>query len=102
MEQFENVRAEKKANVYFEGKVSSRTIFLADGRRVTLGLMLPGVYKFSTNQNELMDITTGEMEVRLPESDWFTVAGGENFRVPAGQEFEVRARSLVDYCCYYS
>ncbi|WP_372748474.1 pyrimidine/purine nucleoside phosphorylase, partial [Litorivivens sp.] len=48
MSQFENVTIIKAANLYFEGKVSSRTVLFADGSRKTLGLMLPGEYTFGT------------------------------------------------------
>ncbi len=46
MSEFKNVTAVKKANVYFDGKVSSRVIILPNGERKTLGLMLPGEYTF--------------------------------------------------------
>ena len=41
---FENVTIVKKANVYFDGKVTSRTVLFADGTRKTLGIMMPGEY----------------------------------------------------------
>ncbi|MEC8138825.1 MAG: pyrimidine/purine nucleoside phosphorylase, partial [Pseudomonadota bacterium] len=36
MSQFDNVSVLKKANVYFDGKVSSRTVVFADGSTKTL------------------------------------------------------------------
>ena len=42
MEILKNVSVEKKANVYFEGKVTSRNIFLKNGTKQSLGIMLPG------------------------------------------------------------
>lgn len=47
-DQFENVTVIKKANVYFDGKVTSRTVLFPDGSRKTLGFMLPGEYEFNT------------------------------------------------------
>ena len=44
MEQFQNVTIVKKANIYFDGKVTSRTVLFEDGTRKTLGIMLPGQY----------------------------------------------------------
>jgi uncharacterized protein YaiE (UPF0345 family) len=41
-DKFENVTIIKKANIYFDGKVTSRNVFFADGTRKTLGFMLPG------------------------------------------------------------
>ncbi|MEQ8156651.1 MAG: pyrimidine/purine nucleoside phosphorylase, partial [Clostridiaceae bacterium] len=36
MQQFENVTVVKKANVYFDGNVTSRTVIFADGEKKTL------------------------------------------------------------------
>ena len=44
MSEFKNVTVVKKANIYFEGKVTSRTVVFGDGSRKTLGVMLPGEY----------------------------------------------------------
>ncbi|MBU0513222.1 MAG: pyrimidine/purine nucleoside phosphorylase, partial [Proteobacteria bacterium] len=48
MTEFKDVTVIKKANVYFDGKVSSRTVVFADGSSKTLGIMLPGDYEFNT------------------------------------------------------
>ena len=37
--QFTNARIIKKANVYYDGKVTSRTIFTETGERKTLGIV---------------------------------------------------------------
>jgi len=37
MSQFDNVSVVKRANVYFEGRCVSHTLFLADGTRKTIG-----------------------------------------------------------------
>ena len=56
MSEFKDVTVVKKANVYFEGKVTSRTIVFADGSKKTLGIMLPGEYTFNTDAAERMEI----------------------------------------------
>ena len=99
---FENVTIVKKANVYFDGKVTSRTVLFADGTRKTLGLMMPGEYEFGTDSRELMEILSGEPDVLLPDrQDWQTFKAGESFEVPAGSSFKLRLKGLVDYCCSY-
>lgn len=40
---FENVTAVTKANIYFDGKVVSHTIFLDSGERKTLGVFMPSL-----------------------------------------------------------
>ena len=67
MSEFKNVTAVKKANVYFDGKVTSRTVIFEDGERKTLGIMLPGDYEFGTGDKEVMEILGGSMDVKLPD-----------------------------------
>ena len=55
MELIENVTVEKKINVYFEGKVTSRNIYLKNKTKKTLGVMMPGTYEFETEKKETMD-----------------------------------------------
>jgi len=44
MTTFTNVTVTKAANVYFDGKVTSRKVEFADGTFKTLGIMMPGEY----------------------------------------------------------
>ncbi len=53
--QFNNVSIIKKANVYFDGKVVSRTIVFEDGSTKTLGFMHVGDYTFNTGKAEIME-----------------------------------------------
>jgi uncharacterized protein YaiE (UPF0345 family) len=102
MKQFENVNVELEGNSYFDGAVTSRTVNFADGTKKTLGFMLPGEYEFGTAAAELMEITSGEVEVKLPDSDeWISINGGESFDVPANSKFGIRVKSITDYCCSY-
>jgi len=101
MSRFEQVSVVKKANIYFDGKVTSRTVEFADGSRKTLGIMMPGEYKFGTEQAELMEIMAGRMDVKLPGNDWQTIEGGQSFNVPANASFELKIHEVVDYCCSY-
>ncbi len=101
MSQFDNVSIVKEANVYFEGQVTSRSVIFQDGSRKTLGIMLPGEYEFSTEDKELMEITSGELEVLLPDQDWKHVSGGESFEVPAHSKFQLRVTKTTDYCCSF-
>lgn len=102
MSEFRNVTVVKKANVYFDGKVTSRTVLFGDGSKKTLGVMLPGEYEFGTGDKELMEILSGELEVLLPgESGWRPVKGGESFEVAPNAKFKLQVRSLTDYCCSF-
>ncbi len=99
---FENVTVVKKANIYFDGKVTSRTVLFADGSRKTLGLMMPGEYEFGTDSRETMEVLGGEMKVLLPgEAEWRTFGAGEAFEVPAKSSFKLVIDGVADYCCSY-
>jgi purine/pyrimidine-nucleoside phosphorylase len=102
MADFKEVTVVRKANVYFDGRVTSRTIILKDGSRKTLGVMLPGEYEFGTAEKEVMEIQSGEVEVQLPGSpEWRTFTGGQSFDVPADSKFRLKVGKLVDYCCSF-
>lgn len=102
MSEFNNVVVKKAANIYFDGKVTSRAITFADGSVKTLGIMLPGEYEFGTEKPELMEITAGELTLQLPGSeDWVPVKGGESFNVPGSSKFKLKVTAVVDYCCSY-
>lgn len=102
MNEFNNVTVVQKANIYFDGKVSSRTIIFADGSKKTLGVMLPGEYEFNTADKETMEILSGDMEVMLPgASAWLTIRGGESFDVPAQAKFSLKVKTTADYCCSF-
>ena len=102
MSEFKNVTVVREANVYFDGGVTSRTVLFADGTKKTLGIMQPGEYEFNTAAPELMEILAGELDVLLPgEDSWRAVRGGQSFNVPGNSRFQLRVRTLSDYCCSF-
>ena len=102
MSEFKNVTVVKKANVYFDGKVTSRTVVFADGSKKTLGIMQPGEYEFSTGDKEIMEILSGELDVLLPgEKAWKAIKGGQSFEVAPNAKFTMKVKTLSDYCCSF-
>ncbi len=102
MSEFEGVAVVKQASIYFDGKVTSRTLKFADGSHKTLGIMLPGEYEFNTEAKEVMDIMSGELEVLISATEgWKTISGGDAFEVPANSKFSLKVNSVTDYCCSY-
>lgn len=102
MSEFKNVTVIREANVYFDGRVTSRSVLFADGSTKTLGIMLPGEYTFDTGKPELMEILAGELDVQLPGSPgWKTVKGGESFEIAANAKFTMKVKTVTDYCCSY-
>ena len=102
MSEFTNVTVVKKANVYFDGKVTSRTVLFPDGSRRTLGVMLPGEYSFNTGDKEIMEILSGDLEVQLPGSPaWKKTKAGGQFTVPAQSKFNLKVAGVTDYICSF-
>ena len=102
MKEFSNVTILKKANVYFDGKVTSRTVLFPNGEKKTLGIMLPGEYEFSTGDKEIMEVLGGSMDVKLPgETAFKTYREGDSYEVAAKSSFKLVLREVADYCCSY-
>jgi len=88
MKKFKDVTIIKKANIYFDGKVTSRLLNFPDGSRKTLGIMLPGEYEFNTDDKEIIEILSGDLKVLLSEKEgWINIGAGDSFEVPAQSKF---------------
>jgi len=101
MSKFKNATIKKEANIYYDGSVTSRSVELEDGSEISLGIMLPGEYTFNTNKAEIMEMLSGNLEVRLPDEEWKTLNTPETFNVVANASFDVRVKTVTDYCCSY-
>ena len=102
MNTYNNVNVEKLANIYFEGKVISRTVTFSDKTIKTLGVMLPGEYEFKTNSKELMEIISGELSFQLQEeTNWNTIKEGMSFNVLKDSSFKVKVSKTTNYSCSY-
>lgn len=100
---FENATVTTKANVYFDGKVISHSLLLADGRKKSLGIIFPGEYHFGTGEPEVMEITSGACEVVLDgTTETQAVAAGSAFDVPGNSGFTIRVTdSPCEYICSF-
>jgi len=101
MSEIKNATIVKNANIYYDGKVTSRTVNLSDGTTQSLGIMLPGEYTFGTNEAEIMEMLSGELEIKLPGEEWKTLSTPETFNVPANSSFDLKIKTVTDYCCSY-
>lgn len=102
-ERIQIVTAEAKANIYFDSKVVSHKIILADETTKTLGIIFAGDYHFGTNQAERMDITDGDCSVTLDGSNTSTAyATDQHFDVPANSGFTIKVPTgTFQYVCSY-
>jgi len=101
MSTLDNASIVKAANIYYDGKVTSRTVNLSDGTTQSLGIMLPGEYTFGTNEAEIMEMLSGELDIKLPGEEWKTLSTPETFSVPANSSFDLKIKTVTDYCCSY-
>ena len=102
-EKFSGVTAVAKANVYFDGKVVSHSIVLADGSKKTLGLIYPGSFHFGTKQGERMEIVSGSCRVKLDgQTKWSDYGTGEVFEVAANSGFDIEVKQgICEYVCSF-
>jgi uncharacterized protein YaiE (UPF0345 family) len=103
MNSFPNVTVDAKANIYFDGRVVSHTVHLADGSRKTLGLIYPGTYHFGTAAPERMEIIAGSCRHTADGSDdeascaaggFFDVAGNSGFTITVDD-------GICEYVCSF-
>jgi uncharacterized protein YaiE (UPF0345 family) len=102
-DKFENVAVGKKANVFFDGKCVSHSVYFADGSRKTVGVIMPGSQlTFNVGTPELMEITAGECLVKIAgEADFKSYTAGSSFSVAANSSFEIHAKDEVNYVCSF-
>ncbi|MDP6905002.1 MAG: pyrimidine/purine nucleoside phosphorylase [Verrucomicrobiota bacterium] len=101
--EFKNVTAVAKANVYFDGKVVSHTIILADGSKKTLGMIYPGKFHFNTNQAEHMEIIAGNCSVKV-QGDSITTdyTTDQHFDVQSKSSFDIEIKEgICEYICSF-
>ncbi len=101
--QFSGVTVHTKANVYFDGKVVSHTVIMADGAKKTLGLIYPGNYHFGTGAPERMEIVAGTCKVKIDGNPAVKeYKAGEYFDVPGKSGFDIEVPSgLCEYICSF-
>lgn len=73
----------------------------AEGQGFSAGIALPGSYTFTTEKNEHITVTLGQLEIKLPDKGWQKVKRGETIVVPARTEFQLKAARTSSYLCLY-
>lgn len=90
-----------KVNQYFDGKVTSLAYETAEGK-ATIGVIAAGEYEFGTSTVEYMTVTSGKMDVLLPDdNNWKTFNEFETFIVPANSKFKMKVNEDTTYRCLY-
>ncbi|MFZ2301438.1 MAG: pyrimidine/purine nucleoside phosphorylase [Gallionella sp.] len=102
-DRFDNVSVGKKANVFFDGKCVSHSVYFPDGTRKTVGVIMPGSQLiFNVGAPELMEITGGTCEVKIAgEAAFRTYSADSSFKVAGNSSFEIHAKDEVNYVCSF-
>ena len=103
IQRLENVSVDAKANIYFDGRVVSHSVYDAHGKKTTLGLIYAGSYQFNTGAPERMIVTAGTCKVKIAgEEEWKTYATGMEFKVPGNSAFEISVvKGIAEYICIF-
>jgi uncharacterized protein YaiE (UPF0345 family) len=100
----ENATIQTQANVYFGGKCVSHTLYLADGTRKSVGVILPSTLQFTTGAAEVMECVAGRCEYQLQaEGLWQSCELGQQFAIAKDAEFQVRVAEgqAFHYICHF-
>jgi uncharacterized protein YaiE (UPF0345 family) len=101
-QKFEHVSVDAKANVYFDGKVVSHSVYDRNGKKFTLGLIYPGSYRFNTGAPELMVVTAGSCDVLLDSGVLASFEAGGQFRIAGNSAFTIAVNGgICEYVCYF-
>jgi len=75
---------------------------LADGTKLSVGVILPSTLTFNTGAPEIMECVGGYCEYKLDgSSDWVKSSAGEEFSVPGNSKFEIRVTEPYHYICHF-
>lgn len=89
-------------NEYFGGTVKSIS-FQGDDLPASIGVMVPGEYEFDTSKHETMSVISGELRVKLPDSEqWQSFKAGSSFEVAANAVFHLKVAVDTAYLCTYA
>lgn len=103
-DKIDNVSVGTKANVFFDGKCVSHSVFFPDGSRKTVGVVLPNSkLTFRIGMPELMEICGGTCQVKISgEAEFKTYAEGSHFNVPANGSFDIHTGAeAAHYVCSF-
>jgi uncharacterized protein YaiE (UPF0345 family) len=101
-EKIDGASVTTQANVYFDGKCVSHSLSLADGTKLSVGVILPATLIFNTGAPEIMECVGGACEYKLDGSaEWIKSSTGEKFSVPGNSQFEIRVTAPYHYICHF-
>jgi uncharacterized protein YaiE (UPF0345 family) len=99
---FDHVAINKKANIYYDGKVISYNLLFPNLSQKTVGVILPSIVGFDTHAPEIIEIVAGKCKVRLSETEpWINFEAGQRFHVERESHFDLEALEPVHYVRHF-
>ena len=99
---FRSATVTTQANVYFDGRCVSHSLTLANGIKVSVGVVLPATLTFNTGAPEIMECVAGSCEYKLAGSQqWLKSSSGEKFSIPGNSSFDIRVTEPYHYICHF-
>jgi hypothetical protein len=89
-----------KHNTFFDGQVQSLG-YERNGRKQTVGVIVPGEFTFNTDGPERMTVVNGELQAKVGNDAWVVYAAGTAFEVAAKSSFRVKAMAPAAYWCEF-
>ncbi|MBM7035544.1 pyrimidine/purine nucleoside phosphorylase [Vibrio ulleungensis] len=90
-----------KHNTYFDGGVQSLG-FTQQSDPKSVGVMMPGEYRFDTAAAEKMSVISGALTIKLEgANEWTTFADGQSFNVKENSYFDLKVEQPTAYLCEY-
>jgi len=81
---------------YHDGKFQNLK-FSSEGQDASVGVLEPGKYTFTTEQEETVTCLTGEITI-----DEKTIRPGEKITTPENTEFTISTDTCSSYICIYN
>lgn len=102
-ETFPGVTVKTLANIFFQGNVVSHAFWDESGKKRSLGVILPGSYRFTTGDPEIMAITAGRAKARIDgEDEWGVYEAGSSFSIPPNSAFDIVVEGEpAQYLCIF-
>jgi purine/pyrimidine-nucleoside phosphorylase len=93
--------SDMKHTLYFDGDVQSLR-FKEGAHEMSVGVMAPGSYSFSSVSAESVEILSGSVEFRLEScSASRVISQGESYQVPPNTSFQIGCAEHVAYACHF-
>ena len=98
-----NVRKlDKTAEVFLDDKVIARNFVDEEGRRCSLGYVLPGDFEVTVEASETVEVLGGKFRLRLPGDEEYSVfSRGDIFYIPEGASYSMTVEDYFDYCVIF-